>query len=141
MEIWLRNSFFVCRGCEIGRTRPSCRNYRSKRKCEFILSRLKRSILWRGSNRGPLGQRKFTKRTLYHRASRPRLPQPFYLHIYKFPLQQKWSSSVDCPKTECWVWFQLVNRTSEIQTVWEWDNFGNPNVQISDIYCIYNGLG
>ena len=32
-----------------------------------------------------------------------------------------------------------INWTSEIQTVWEWDNFGkrrNLNVRISDTYCI-----
>ena len=37
------------------------------------------------------------------------------------------------------VWLvELINRTSEIQAVWEWDNFGkhrNTNVRISDIYC------
>ena len=34
---------------------------------------------------------------------------------------------------------ELFNRTSEIRTVWDWDNFGkcqNPNVRISDTYCI-----
>ena len=35
---------------------------------------------------------------------------------------------------------ESINQTSEIQTVWEWDNFGkrrNPNVRISDVYCIW----
>ena len=51
----------------------------------------------------------------------------------------KRSSLVDCLKTERSVWFQSVNRASEIRTVWEWDNFGkrrNTNVWISDAYCI-----
>ena len=47
---------------------------------------------------------------------------------------------MDHPKTEHSVWFQSVNRTFEIRTVWEWDNFGkcqNPNIRISDVYCMY----
>ena len=35
---------------------------------------------------------------------------------------------------------ESINRTSEIRTVWEWDNFRkrqNPNVRISDTYCTY----
>ena len=50
---------------------PSDIGFPSNINCEFILSRLKRSFLQRGSNRGPLG-RDFTKRTLYHCTSRPR---------------------------------------------------------------------
>ena len=43
--------------------------------------------------------------------------------------------------TICSVWalYMVPNQTSEIWTVWEWDNFGkrqNPNVRISDVYCI-----
>ena len=40
------------------------------------------------------------------------------------------------------VWLvESINPTSEIRTVWEWDNFGkrrDPNVGISDIYCTVN---
>ena len=38
---------------------------------------------------------------------------------------------------------ELINRLSEIQTVWEWDNFGmrwNTNVRISDVYCNWKTL-
>ena len=83
MIIWLRNSNFSY--VEVARLEEPVHvlDFRQSFLRKLILfTRLIRDwkgLLRRGSNRGPLGRKFFTKRTLYHRASRPRLSWLFII--------------------------------------------------------------